>query len=129
MTERYQKHYTENAFRNKLKSVAGSLGRKAVENALVLYYVGTDANTPAAAKLTIFGCLGYLIFPFDMIPDFIPLLGMTDDALALYKAVRTISDHISDSHRQRAQAKVLQWFGPKGDTPQPAFNEGEVIDI
>lgn len=42
-----------------------------------------DENTPGKHKMIIIGALGYFILPVDLIPDFIPVAGFTDDAAAL----------------------------------------------
>ncbi|MDA0674806.1 MAG: DUF1232 domain-containing protein [Proteobacteria bacterium] len=39
----------------------------------------------------------------DMIPDFIAVLGFTDDAVVLATAVRMLSPHITDMHHEMAQ--------------------------
>jgi len=36
-----------------------------------------------AARLAIFGLLGYLLLPFDLIPDVIPVLGAADDVAVI----------------------------------------------
>lgn len=38
-----------------------------------------DVRTPFAAKFLIAITVGYLLSPIDLIPDFIPVLGMLDD--------------------------------------------------
>ena len=35
--------------------------------------------------------LAYIIFPFDLIPDFIPVLGWLDDGLVLYLLLRRLT--------------------------------------
>jgi len=42
-----------------------------------------DARVPRSAKLTLLALVGYLILPFDIIPDFIPVVGQLDDLLAI----------------------------------------------
>jgi uncharacterized membrane protein YkvA (DUF1232 family) len=42
-----------------------------------------DARVPRAAKLTLLVLIGYLVLPFDIIPDFIPVVGQLDDLLAI----------------------------------------------
>ena len=42
-----------------------------------------DKRTPAISKLFLWLAVGYAILPFDIIPDFIPVIGYIDDALIL----------------------------------------------
>ena len=56
-------------------------------DAIAAFHCAIDANTPRHAKAVIFGALAYFVVPFDSIPDWLPLLGFTDDAAALAAAI------------------------------------------
>jgi uncharacterized membrane protein YkvA (DUF1232 family) len=67
-----------------------------------------DERTPVAAKLLLGLAIGYLCMPFDLIPDFIPVIGHLDDAIIVpvlvFAAVRLVPTEIVAEHR----AQVLQ---------------------
>jgi len=52
------------------------------------------------------GALAYFVVPADMVPDFLPWLGFTDDAAVLFAAIRAIAPHITGAHRARARAAL-----------------------
>lgn len=49
--------------------------------AQVLMIAYKDKRTPASAKILIGITVGYLLSPIDLIPDFIPVLGIVDDLI------------------------------------------------
>jgi len=110
----YQGQYSEDAFWNKLKKIAGKAGAKVVYYALVLFYTLTDPATPAKYKAVIAGALGYLILPVDLLPDLLPFAGLADDWAALVAAVSYVFSAINPQNKEKAREKLRTWF-PNAD--------------
>jgi len=108
---KYSKKYSEEGFFDKLVGYAKSAGSEVVETALKLYYAMENPKTPAWAKTTIIGALGYFISPIDAIPDMIPVVGYTDDLSVLAAAASTVAMYINDDVKKKAKAKMKDWFG------------------
>ena len=109
-TADYQKEYSDSKFWNKVKVLANEAGRKIVYQALLLYYVLTSPDVPHKQKLVILGALGYLILPTDFIPDFLPVVGYTDDLAALTAAIATVRSSITPAIKEQAQNKLNDIF-------------------
>jgi uncharacterized membrane protein YkvA (DUF1232 family) len=73
---------------------------------LTLFYSAKDDNTPKWAKGVIFGSLGYLIAPLDLIPDFIPAAGYTDDMMTITAAISIVALYITDEHKKKATEQI-----------------------
>ncbi|MGD9638342.1 MAG: YkvA family protein [Alphaproteobacteria bacterium] len=62
-----------------------------------------DKRTPFLAKLFLGMSVWYLLLPFDLIPDFIPIIGHLDDAvivpLLIYMALKLTPPEIINEHR------------------------------
>ncbi|MFN2287671.1 MAG: YkvA family protein [Chromatocurvus sp.] len=107
----YADAYSEERLRDKLSRHTLTAGRDVVEKALLLYYALQQEQTPAWAKATIIGALGYFITPVDAILDITPGVGYVDDLGVLAFAIATVSTSIDDAVRQRASARLQAWFG------------------
>ncbi len=53
--------------------------------------------------MLILGGLAYFVLPFDGIPDFLPLMGFTDDAAVIAAVIAAVRLHMRDEHRERAR--------------------------
>lgn len=95
---------------DKLKKFAKKAGISTIYKALLLYYVLQSEDLSAKEKGLIIGALGYLILPVDLIPDFIPVAGFTDDLAALAYAIHAVRSYVSPEIEAQAKAKLKDWF-------------------
>ena len=107
---RYQKHYSEKGLLEKIGATFKKAGLKVIYYVLLLYYVLNDENTPMQHKMIIIGAVGYFILPVDLIPDFIPVAGFTDDAAALLACLKTVSENVTPEIKAKAINKLCDWF-------------------
>lgn len=78
----------------KLKEIGKSLKQK-----LLLYKkILEHPQTPWYAKALLWLAIGYVMLPFDLIPDFIPVIGHLDDLIIvpglIYLAIKFIPNEI-----------------------------------
>ena len=108
---KYASNYNEGDLFSTIKKYAKKIGGEVIYKALQLFYVLQKPNIPLKAKATIIGALGYLISPIDIIPDFVPVLGFTDDAAAIAVALVVVSAYIDEEVNAKAKAKFDSIFG------------------
>jgi uncharacterized membrane protein YkvA (DUF1232 family) len=66
-----------------------------------------DPRVPRRRKLLLFGLIGYLALPIDLIPDFIPIAGQLDDAVVVALVLRSLL-------RSGGDALIRElWPGPR----------------
>lgn len=113
--ERGRAYFSEKEYGEKLRTYSSRIGTKIVYYSLLLYYAFKSPDTPKKAKLTIAGALGYLILPVDVIPDFIPVVGFTDDSAVIIYAVYQVISHIDEHVKEQAKARLLKLFNGQVD--------------
>ncbi|MGA2669253.1 MAG: DUF1232 domain-containing protein [Ignavibacteria bacterium] len=62
-----------------------------------------DHRTPLMPKILLALAIGYILLPFDIIPDFIPVLGQLDDiiivSLLIYIALKLIPKELIEEYK------------------------------
>lgn len=76
-------------------------------HAYALYFVARDPRTPWYARALAAAVVAYALSPFDLIPDFVPVLGYLDDLvivpLGVALVLRLVPDEVLAECRERAQ--------------------------
>lgn len=82
-----------------------------LRNAYLMVLVARDRRVPWAARGIAVGSAGYVFFPFNLIPDYVPVLGFIDDLgviwLGLFVARLLVPKEVMAEHR----ARLDQRFG------------------
>lgn len=69
-----------------------------------------DPRTPMRSKYLPWIALAYLVFPLDIVPDLLPLVGQADDltviVMLIWLAVTAISDGQYEEHRRRKRNAI-----------------------
>lgn len=89
----------------KLKQIVSELKKEIVP----LYYALFDKRTPIIAKVFAGITVGYLLSPIDLIPDFIPVLGILDDLIIVPLLIKftltLIPTHIIDDIKNKIDSR------------------------
>ena len=85
-------------------------GRTLARPALECMELLLDGETPAQVRLTMLAALTYLLVPLDLIPDFIPAAGFSDDLVAITALLGLCTRHLTPTIRGRAQSRLDRWF-------------------
>ena len=107
----YADQYSEVGFWDKIKDNVSSIGMKLIYKALQLYYVAQSPDCPMKIKAGIYGALGYLISPIDFVPDFVPVVGYSDDAAAIALALALAQMYVTEEINAQARAIIRDVFG------------------
>lgn len=78
---------------------------------LAIWFLVRDARTPRVCKLLAWAVLAYALSPIDLIPDFIPVLGLLDDLILLPLGVMLVVKLTPPALWQDMQAQAAAFQG------------------
>ena len=77
---------------------------------IALWIAARDERTPLMAKIVAGAVAAYALSPIDLIPDFLPIIGLLDDLVivpaGIWLAVRLIPPKLFAEFRQTARARL-----------------------
>ena len=106
----YANKFSQSEFAEKISRIAKRAGAKLVYASLILYYTLQSDRVSKSDKAIIIGALGYMISPLDVIPDAIPIAGLTDDLAVLLFVLKKVWTGIDPEIVEQARAKLSKWF-------------------
>ena len=106
----YANRFSQSDFVEKISRIAKRAGAKLVYAALILYYTLQSDKVSKTDKAIIIGALGYMISPLDVIPDAIPIAGLTDDLAVLLYVLTKVWTDIDPAIMDQAKKRLSKWF-------------------
>ena len=106
----YANKFSKTGFVEKISRIAKRAGAKMVYAALVLYYTLQSDKVSVKEKAIIIGALGYLISPFDVVPDAIPIVGLGDDLAVLVYVLQKVWGDVNEDIKVKARERLSKWF-------------------
>jgi len=85
-------------------------GRSIAKPALEVLEMAIDPLTPTNVRISLIASLAYLIMPLDLLPDFMPVIGFSDDFVALTAVLSIWSKYLTPAIRIRAEEKLNKLF-------------------
>ena len=85
-------------------------GRSIAKPALEVLEMAIDPLTPTNVRISLIASLAYLIMPLDLLPDFMPVVGFSDDFVALTAVLSIWSKYMTPAIRIRAEEKLNKLF-------------------
>ena len=109
--QKYQQHYNDSSLLDKVTKYGKLIGITALYKAVQLWFVLQKPDVPAGTKAVIMGALGYLIAPLDFLPDLLPVLGYTDDIVAITFALIKVQGYIDEEVERKSKKLLTKIFG------------------
>ena len=106
----YANRFSQSDFVEKISRIAKRAGAKLVYAALILYYTLQSDKVSKTDKAIIIGALGYMISPLDVIPDAIPIAGLTDDLAVLLYVLKKVWTDIDPAIMDQTKKRLSKWF-------------------
>lgn len=88
----------------------GKMVKETLYQVVAMYLMMKDPLVAGTAKVEVAAALIYLLNPFDLMPDMLPI-GLVDDIAVLGVVWKRIQRHITPEHRDEARRIVLHLLG------------------
>ena len=83
-------------------------------DALSIWCCARDPATPAGAKAMMMAGLAYFVLPTDAVPDFLAVVGFTDDAAVIAALLAIVGKNLKPRHKAEAR-QLLDQLGRDAD--------------
>jgi uncharacterized membrane protein YkvA (DUF1232 family) len=89
-----------------------------VGEAVALWFCARHPGTPLIAKVLAAAVAAYAFSPIDLIPDFIPVLGLLDDLVLVPLGVWLVLKMVPPEVIAECRRQAIQWLAEKAPRPR-----------
>lgn len=86
--------------------------------AVALWFCARHPRTPVLAKVLAAAIAAYAFSPIDLIPDFIPVLGLLDDLILLPLGVWLVLKMVPPDVMEECRARAARWLESRSPRPR-----------
>jgi uncharacterized membrane protein YkvA (DUF1232 family) len=79
------------------------------DDALILYYAWKHPDTPAYVKGLLAAMLMYVFSPVDLLPDYLPLMGIADDVMLISVVIPYLTRLLPEAVQVASQRESIKW--------------------
>ena len=97
--------------------------------AVTLWFCYRHPHTPLIAKILSIGVVAYAFSPIDLIPDFIPILGLLDEAILLPIGIWLTLKFIPAPILAECREQATQWLAEQHGKPRNWFGAAFIIAL
>ena len=99
---------------NRLREWARKLKREII----ALWFCVRRPDTPVVAKVTAAVVVAYAFSPIDLVPDFIPVLGLLDDLILLPAGIWLVLKLVPNRVIDQCREDATRWMDRGNSTPR-----------
>lgn len=107
----YEKYFSESELWQKVEKFGKTMGATILYPVLLLYNLLKSGEVDLKEKAMIIGTLGYVILPFDFIPDALVGAGYADDGFALTAAITALASCLSKEIQEDSKDQLRHMLG------------------
>ncbi len=108
--KQYIEYYDESELSAIIGSIGKKIGKQVVMSILVIAALLSDTKIPMKTRMVFMAALGYLILPTDLVADFLPVIGFTDDIAFLTYVVSNAREYITPEIKDKARNQMGKWI-------------------
>ena len=103
--------------------------RELKSQVIALWFCRSDPRTPFVAKLAVGLVVAYALSPIDLIPDFIPVLGLLDELIILPLGIALAVKLIPGDVWADARLRAATWEAERATRPKSYAGAAVVLAI
>ena len=92
--------------------------RRVKRDIVALWFCARHPRTPLIAKITAAAVVAYAFSPIDLIPDFIPVLGLLDDLVLLPAGIWLVLKLVPPAVLDQCRQDAARWLEQGRKTPR-----------